>query len=43
MINKRKNIMQEFCVKSAHKYAQKSNKICKHILKYALNMQNKLY
>ena len=31
--------MQEFLVKYAHKYAQKSTKICKTVLKYALNMQ----
>ena len=31
--------MQEFLVKYAHKYAQKSTKICKNVLKYALNMQ----
>ena len=34
--------MQEFLVTYAHKYAQKSTKICKNVLKYALNMQNKL-
>ena len=31
--------MQKFLVKYAHKYAQKSTKICKNVLKYALNMQ----
>ena len=31
--------MQEFFVKYAHKYAQKSIKICKNVLKSALNMQ----
>ena len=35
--------MQEFLVKYAHKYAQKSTKICKNVLKYALNMQKKLF
>ena len=35
--------MQEFLVKYAHKYAQKSTKICKNILKYPLNMQKKLF
>ena len=28
----------KFLVKYAHKYAQKSTKICKNVLKYALNM-----
>ena len=31
--------MQEFLVKYAHKYAQKSIKICKNDLKYVVNMQ----
>ena len=31
--------MQEFLVKYAHKYAQKLTKLCKNVLKYALNMQ----
>ena len=35
--------MQEFLVKYAHKYAQKSTKICKNVLKYALNMQKQLF
>ena len=35
--------MQEFLVKYAHIYAQKSTKICKNNLKYALNMQKKLF
>ena len=34
--------MQEFLVKYAHKYAQKSTKICKNVLKYALNRQKKV-
>ena len=33
--------MQEFLVKYAHKYAQKT-KICKNVLKYALNMQKQI-
>ena len=35
--------MQEFWVKYAHKYAQKSTKIGKNVLKYALNMQNNIF
>ena len=35
--------MQEFLVKYAHKYAQKSTKICKNVLKYALNMQKHIF
>ena len=35
--------MQEFLVKYAHKYAQKSTKICKKKSKYAINMQKKLF
>ena len=36
--------MQEFLVKYAHKYAQKSTKYAKKKqLKYALNMQKKLF
>ena len=35
--------MQEFLVKYAHKYAQNMTKICKNVLKYALNMQKKLF
>ena len=35
--------MQEFVVKYAHKYAQKSTKICKNVLKYTLNRQKKLF
>ena len=31
--------MQEFLVKYEHKYAQKLTKLCKNVLKYALNMQ----
>ena len=34
--------MQEFLVKYAHKYAQKSTKISKNVLKYALIMQKKV-
>ena len=37
------NFMQEFLVKYAHKYAQKSTKICKNVLKYALNMEKNLF
>ena len=35
--------MQKFLVKYAHKYAQKSTKICKNVLKYALNMQKIIF
>ena len=35
--------MQEFIVKYAHKYAQKSTKISKNVLKYALNMQKIIF
>ena len=38
-----RNFMQEFLVKYAHKYAQKSTKICKNVLKYALNMQKIIF
>ena len=40
VISRLRNFMQEFLVKYAHKYAQKSTKIAKNDLKYALNMQN---
>ena len=43
MITRLRNFMQKFLVKYAHKYAQKSTKICKNVLKYALNMQKKLF
>ena len=35
--------MQEFLVKYAHKYAQKSTKICKNDLKYAPNMHKIIF
>ena len=35
--------MQKFLVKYAHKYGQKSTKICKNVLKYALNMQKIIF
>ena len=35
--------MQEFVVKYAQKYEQKSTKLCKNVLKYALNMQNIIF
>ena len=38
-----RNFMQEFLVKYAHKYAQNSTKICKNVLKYALNMQKHIF
>ena len=43
MIRKLKKFMQEFLVKYAHKYAQKSTKICKNNLKYELNMQKHIF
>ena len=43
VITRLRNFMQEFLVKYAHKYAQKSTKICKNVLKYALNMQKKYF
>ena len=43
VITRLRNIMQEFLVKYAHKYAQKSTKICKNVLKYALNMQKNYF
>ena len=42
VITRLRNFMQEFLVTYAHKYAQKSTKICKTNLKYALNMQKKI-
>ena len=42
-MNRRRNFMQEFLVKYAHKYAQKSTKICKKNLKYALNMKKNYF
>ena len=38
-----RNFIQEFWVKYAHKYAQKSTKICKNVLKYALNMKKNIF
>ena len=35
LITRLSNFMQEFFVKYAHKYEQKSIKICKNVLKYA--------
>ena len=42
-ISRLRNFMQEFLVKYAHKYAQKSTKICKTVLKYALNIQKNYF
>ena len=39
MIIRLRSFMQEFVVK----YAQKSTKICKNVLKYALNMQKNYF
>ena len=43
LISRLRNFMQKFLVKYAHKYAQKSIKLCKNVLKYALNMQNNYF